>query len=85
VTYEWHDVVGNTGVATILLTYLWVQIGRLETRSVRYSSLNALGACMVLVSLSVEFNLPAAIVEAAWAGISLYGVWRAARPALRES
>ncbi|MGI9039391.1 MAG: CBU_0592 family membrane protein [Gemmatimonadota bacterium] len=84
-SYQWHDLVGNTGVATILLTYLLVQIGRLETRTVRYSALNALGAGMVLVSLSIDFNLSAAIVEAAWAGISLYGVWRASRPPLRAS
>lgn len=84
-SYEWHDLVGNIGVATILLTYFFVQMRRLETRSVRYSALNALGAGMVLVSLSVDFNLSAAVVEAAWAGISLLGVWRASRPAIRES
>lgn len=84
-SYEWHDLVGNTGVAIILSTYLLVQIGKLETRSVRYSALNALGAGMVLVSLAVDFNLSAAIVEAAWAGISLLGVWRASRPALTAS
>jgi hypothetical protein len=74
VDYAWHDVVGNVGVATILGTYLWLQMGRLDARSLAYSSLNGLDAGLITVSLLFDFNLSAFVVEVAWVLISLYGV-----------
>lgn len=74
--YGWHDLVGNVGVAIIILTYLGLQIGRVESRSLGYSVANAVGAALVLVSLAVEFNLSAFIIEAFWVAISLLGVGR---------
>jgi len=77
--YAWHDVVGNVGVATILGTYLWLQIGRLDARSFGYSALNGLGAALITVSLLFDFNLSAFVVEVAWVVISVYGVFVALR------
>ena len=77
--YAWHDLVGNIGVAMILGTYFALQIGRLDSRSVAYSTLNALGAGSITVSLLFDFNLSAFVVEAAWVAVSLYGLTRATR------
>ena len=77
--YGMHDFVGNAGVALILATYLLLQTGRLDARGIGYSLSNAIGAALVVVSLAVDFNLSAFIVEAAWVLISLYGVARALR------
>lgn len=74
--YGWHDLIGNVGVAVIILTYLGLQLGRIESRSLGYSVANAVGAALVLVSLFVEFNLSAFIIEAFWVAISLFGVAR---------
>lgn len=77
--YEWHDLVGNVGVALILGTYFALQIGRLDARRPAYSVLNALGAGSIAVSLLFDFNLSAFVVEAAWVAVSLFGLWRAMR------
>ena len=78
-TYGLHDLVGNIGVALILLAYLMLLTGRIEAPSIRYSVVNAVGAGLIVASLTVDFNLSAFIVEAAWATISLYGIARALR------
>ena len=74
--YEWHDLVGNLGVAMILGTYFALQIGRVDSKSVAYSALNAIGAGSITVSLLFDFNLSAFVVEAAWVAVSLYGLAR---------
>ena len=78
-SYAWHDFVGNVGVATILGSYLALQLGRLEGQSVAYSALNGLGAALVLVSLFYDFNLSAFVIEGCWVAISLFGLFRAWR------
>ncbi len=77
--YAWYDAVGNVGVALILGVYLALQLGKLKGGSATYSSLNALGAGLILVSLMFDFNLSAFVVEAAWVAISLFGLVQARR------
>lgn len=74
--YGWHDLVGNAGVAVIVVSYLLMQLGRLEGAGVAYSLLNAAGASMVIVSLVYDFNMSAFVVEAFWVLISLVGAVR---------
>lgn len=74
--YETHDLLGNLGVLFILVTYLLLQLEKLEASSVLYSALNALGAGLVIYSLLYEFNLSAFIIESAWLVISLFGIGR---------
>lgn len=83
---HWHDVVGTLGVALIVGSYLLVQVGRLAAPSLPHSLANALGASLVLVSLAVEPNLAAALLEVFWLLASLLGAARlvAARRARRE-
>ncbi len=78
-TYEWTDLLGNLGVATILLTYLGLQLGRVDARGLEYSIANAIGASLILVSLAFDFNLSAALVEGFWVLISLLGIGKALR------
>lgn len=78
-SYGAYDVIGNAGVAMILIAYLLVQLDRLDARGVAYSLVNAVGASLVVVSLVVDFNLSAFIVEVFWALISLYGLVRSLR------
>ena len=74
--YSWHDLVGNIGVAVVILTYLALQLERIDSRSVLYSSLNGFGAALVTLSLMFEFNLSAFVVEVFWVLISVYGIVR---------
>lgn len=72
----WHNVVGTAGVLLILAAYLFLQTGRVSSDSLRWSVMNGIGASLVLVSLTVDINLPAIFIESAWVVISLYGVYR---------
>ncbi len=72
--FAWYDFIGSIGVATIILTYILLQIERLKSESLAYSVLNALGAGMIVFSLIYSFNFAAFVVESLWVLISLYGI-----------
>ncbi len=71
---ELHDIAGFVGVMLIVGTYLLLQVGWIKTAELRYSALNALGALLILLSLIVDFNLSAALVEGFWLLISVFGI-----------
>lgn len=73
-SYSVYDFVGNLGVLFILGSYFFLIKGKWHSSTVSYTLFNALGAGLILVSLWVDFNLSAAIVEGAWLIISLYGM-----------
>jgi len=75
---------GNIGVMMIVGTYLALQLERIRSTSLTYSVLNAVGAALIAVSLLVDFNLSAFLIEVFWVAISLIGIqrwWRARHPA----
>lgn len=74
--YSWHDVLGIAGVILILVSYLLLQMGRLDANTPAYSLSNALGSVLILISLSHNFNLSAFVIEGVWLLISLYGFTR---------
>lgn len=78
-SWGWHDMVGSAGALIIVISYLGLQSGRLNTRQPRYSLFNALGAGLILLSLTQQFNLSAFLIEFFWLLISLYGFSRAIR------
>ena len=69
------DVIGMLGVSMILTTYILVQLDRINVRNTSYSLLNALGAGLILVSLYVDFNLSAFVIESSWMLISIFGIY----------
>src|SRR5262245_7126905 len=73
---HWYDVAGSLGVAMIVCAYLFLQLGRVASDSLRYLLANALGAGLILISLSMEFNFSAFLIEAFWLAISVVGLWR---------
>lgn len=73
-TYEWHDFVGNVGVLMIAASYLLLQMQKLSAQGWVYSAANGLGALLVLISLTQEFNLSAFAMELVWLLISIYGL-----------
>ena len=74
--YAWYDFVGSIGVFIIILTYVFLQTGRIRSEQFLYSALNALGSTLIIVSLIYNFNFSAFIVEFFWVIISLFGVGR---------
>lgn len=77
--YGWHDLVGNLGVICVLVTYFMLQAGRLSADSLHYGAANALGAILIGISLTVDFNLSSFVIEVFWFGISVFGMVRIAR------
>jgi hypothetical protein len=73
---EISDIIGNIGVACFLVAYFMLQKGRLTHVSDTYLGLNLAGALMVMSSLLIHWNLPAFLLEAAWALISIYGIYK---------
>jgi multisubunit Na+/H+ antiporter MnhB subunit len=74
--YGLVDFLGLIGVGIIVVTYLWLQLGKLKSDALTYSLMNAIGASLIVVSLLVDFNLSALLMEVFWVLISLIGVYR---------
>ncbi|MGH9874335.1 MAG: CBU_0592 family membrane protein [Pyrinomonadaceae bacterium] len=72
--YSWFDLIGNIGVLLMVIAYLLLQLEKLSSSAVSYLLLNALGAILVMLSLTFRFNLSAFLMEAFWLLISLYGL-----------
>ena len=72
-----HDILGTIGVGFIIFMYAMLQLGKISAERPAFSAFNALGAVFILVSLTYEFNLSAALMEGVWLVVSLYGLWKA--------
>ena len=73
------DVLGLVGAALIVGAYALLQAEKIDSKSVTYSLVNGIGALAILVSLTVDFNMGAFVVEAFWLLVSVYGLFRARR------
>lgn len=72
------DIAGIFGVLLILVAYAGATAGRLDPKQWPALCLNLVGALLILWSLSVDFNLSAALMEGAWALVALTGLVRLA-------
>ena len=71
-------IIGLVGSASFLIAFAYANaVERMDP--VRFNLLNLVGAILLLISLSVHFNLAAFVLEAAWAVIALWGLLRALR------
>jgi hypothetical protein len=75
----WHDLAGSAGVILIVGAYLMLQLEYVGSNELSYLLANALGAALILVSLFVEFNLSAFLMELFWLAISIFGLFRRGR------
>ena len=73
---KWYDLAGSVGVVLIVAAFLLLQLERVVSNGLLYLIANALGAALILLSLSFDFNLSAFLMEAFWLAISLLGLAR---------
>ncbi len=76
---QWWDWVGLAGTASVLLAFFLLQAGKLHGQGIVFQMLNLVGSLGILVSLYGKFNLSVFLLEATWALISGYGIWRGMR------
>ena len=74
--YGLVDLLGLIGVVIIVVTYLFLQLGKLSSNALAYSLMNAIGASLIVLSLLVNFNLSALLMEVFWVLISFIGIYR---------
>lgn len=77
-TLDLANIVGLIGSALFVIAFAYSNIVR-SMNFVLFNALNLIGAVLLLYSLSVHFNLAAAVLEVAWAVIALFGLVRALR------
>jgi len=71
---HWYDILGTLGVAFIVAAYAAVQSGKWASSRLSYSVVNLVGAILILISLTYNFNLASVIIEGFWILISLWGI-----------
>ena len=74
-----YTLSGIAGAILIVIAYFANQTKWLASDDWRFPTANLAGALLILVSLYDAWNLPAALIEIFWSGISLYGLTQARR------
>jgi hypothetical protein len=77
------DIIGLIGSALFIGAFAYANMAQ-ELNKVWFNLANLIGAILLLISLSVTFNLPAFVLEAAWGAIAAAGLVVAIRARLRE-
>jgi hypothetical protein len=72
------DVIGIIGSVIFIIAFTYANMAK-SMDKLLFNSLNLIGAILLLVSLSVHFNLAAVVLEVAWAAIALFGLVAALR------
>jgi len=70
---DWANMVGLAGSVLFVLAFAYAnQVEQMN--KFLFNGLNLLGAVLLLISLSVHFNLAAFVLEAVWALIATLGL-----------
>lgn len=70
------DIIGMVGTLLFIGGFAYAN-ARQDFDRLTFNLVNLAGAALLLVSLSVNFNLPAFVLEASWAAIASWGAWKA--------
>jgi hypothetical protein len=70
------QLAGLVGVVAYLAAYALLQFGVIRGQGYAYPALNMAAAGLVLLGLSEEFNLPAALIQVAFITLSVIGILR---------
>ncbi len=72
------DIVGLVGSVIFIGAFSYANVSP-SMNKVMFNVLNLIGAVLLLISLSVSFNLAAVVLESAWAFIAVLGLASALR------
>ncbi len=68
------NFLGLSGMVCFLLAYFMLQRNMWQAQSYRYFGANFAGSVLLILSLLIDWNLSAFLLEVAWAVISLWGI-----------
>ncbi len=71
-------IIGLIGSAIFVAAFAYANVSRAMDKRL-FNAMNLVGAILLLISLSVDFNLPAAVLESMWGIIALIGLIAAIR------
>ena len=74
---ELANIVGFVGMGLIIAAYAYVTASKAPNPFLLHGA-NLAGATLLVLSLLVNTNLPALVLEATWAAIALFGLSKAA-------
>jgi hypothetical protein len=77
------DIIGLLGSALFIAAFAYANVSK-QLNKVVFNLANLVGAILLLISLSVTFNLAAFVLEAAWGTIAAIGLVMAVRAKIRE-
>ena len=77
------DIIGLTGSALFIAAFAYANVAK-QLNKVWFNLANLAGAILLLISLSVNFNLAAFVLEAAWGAIAAVGLLLAIRAKMQE-
>jgi hypothetical protein len=72
------DIIGLIGSVIFIGAFIYANMTATLNKRV-FNALNLIGAALLLISLSVHFNLAAVVLEVAWGVIALFGLVAALR------
>jgi hypothetical protein len=77
------DILGLIGSALFIGAFAYANVAK-QLNKVWFNLANLVGAVLLLISLSVTFNLAAFVLEAAWGAIAAVGLVLAVREKSRK-
>ncbi len=69
------DLIGFAGSFCIVAAYAYSNVVK-DMNMVLFNLVNFIGAALLTVSLTVNFNLPTMVLEIVWMAIALFGLAR---------
>ena len=71
-----YDVIGWIGAILLVSAYFLVAAGKLTAASPAFHGLNLIGGLGVALSALVHGAMPPVALNAVWAGIAIFGLWK---------
>jgi uncharacterized membrane protein len=75
--HQYANAIGIVGVVLVLTAYMLLQLHKMSAHGLSYTTINAVGSILILVSLYYHLNIAALVIEIAWLIISAYGMYNA--------
>ncbi|QIZ77939.1 CBU_0592 family membrane protein [Ferrimonas lipolytica] len=74
--FDWKTIISLIAVTGYLAPFILLQTGRMAADNPLYSVLNIVGAGLILVTMTYQYNLASLLTNSVWLVFSLFGLQR---------